>query len=198
MIAAAVALMRGRWISEELAVPLLYGSVLMFIRAMQSIQYAFLRVEERTKEYNVIEVYIKAAATILIVALLLTWETSIRAFLIASCRAGLPDFPITESAQRLVQIRARKRARELQEARTIFPNEVKPNDLRHVDDEDDFADAVLPALVAPDLEIAPRLRSNPTLGHPGGPTQPIPIRRPDQDPSVIAHAGTVEIPPDCL
>lgn len=75
-------LLGGPWIGRELSGPLLWGAGLVLLRPLLSIQYSLLRGEGRTRDYNIIEVFIKAAQLVLILVLLLRWETSVRAFLI--------------------------------------------------------------------------------------------------------------------
>jgi len=59
---------------------LILGSSLILVRAMWSILAGFLRVEGRTKAYNVWEVLIKAATIAVICLFLFAWERSVRAF----------------------------------------------------------------------------------------------------------------------
>ena len=69
---AGVAAVPATLIGRPLTVLLYLGSGLIFLRAMESILWSFLRIEERTKAYNVATVVLKAA-TIAAVCLFLLW-----------------------------------------------------------------------------------------------------------------------------
>lgn len=69
---AGVGLARGSVIDKPIAALLLLGSGLIFLRAMESVLWSFLRIEERTKAYNVTTVALKAS-TIGAVCLFLLW-----------------------------------------------------------------------------------------------------------------------------
>jgi len=67
---AGVALAPAAWVSPPLDMLLYLGAALIFLRAMDSILWSFLRIEERTKAYNVLSVATKGA-TIAAVCILL-------------------------------------------------------------------------------------------------------------------------------
>jgi O-antigen/teichoic acid export membrane protein len=67
---AGVALAPAAWVSPPLAMLLYLVAALIFLRAMDSILWSFLRIEERTKAYNILSVATKGA-TIAAVCILL-------------------------------------------------------------------------------------------------------------------------------
>ncbi len=67
---AGVGFAPGSWVDRPLAVLLHLVAALIFLRAMESILWSFLRIEERTKVYNVLSVASKGA-TIAAVCMLL-------------------------------------------------------------------------------------------------------------------------------
>lgn len=67
-------------LSGPLAKLLLFGSALISIRALQSILWAFLRVEERTRTYNVLTVVMRAATIASILLLIPATGVSVRTY----------------------------------------------------------------------------------------------------------------------
>lgn len=67
-------------ISSYLKDLLLFGSALILIRGTQAVLAGFLRVEGRTKTYNVLEILAKAAGLAIVVVLYFAWTRSLFAF----------------------------------------------------------------------------------------------------------------------
>jgi O-antigen/teichoic acid export membrane protein len=63
---------------------LVLGSGLIFVRGMQSIVMGFLRAEQRTKAFNVLDVASKAATLALICLVLLAWKLNVQNVLLAT------------------------------------------------------------------------------------------------------------------
>jgi O-antigen/teichoic acid export membrane protein len=67
-------------LEERLKRLLIFGSVLIFVRAVSSIVMNLWRTEGKTRHYNAVNVGIKAATVAAVIVLLFTWERSLRAF----------------------------------------------------------------------------------------------------------------------
>jgi O-antigen/teichoic acid export membrane protein len=62
----------------------LFGGVLIFTRSLQSVFFGFLRAQQQTGIFNVLEVLQKVATISLLCLLLFSWEKSVRSVLVAS------------------------------------------------------------------------------------------------------------------
>jgi O-antigen/teichoic acid export membrane protein len=63
---------------------LFVAAVLIFIRAVRSMQANLMQIEERTKLFNFSEIFMKAATVGLVCALLFRWERTVRAFFVGT------------------------------------------------------------------------------------------------------------------
>ncbi len=83
-IPLAVSGLLPKWISGDPLLSILcFASSLVFLRAMQSILWSFLRIEERTKASNVVTILLKASTILAVILLLPTLGASVRTYFIA-------------------------------------------------------------------------------------------------------------------
>ncbi len=80
LFAAAVGVLPKSMVDAPLAAILSFASLLIVLRAVQSILWSFLRIEERTKAYNVIGLVMKAATIAVVCLMLFKLGPSVRAY----------------------------------------------------------------------------------------------------------------------
>ena len=81
LFALGIRALPGAMISRYLKDLLLFGSILILIRGTQTVLAGFLRVEGRTKTYNLLDILAKVAGVAIIVVLYFAWTRSLFAFL---------------------------------------------------------------------------------------------------------------------
>jgi O-antigen/teichoic acid export membrane protein len=79
---AVLSVLPGSWMSDSLRIPLRWAVLYVVIKALESLLWAFLRVEGRTKLYNALDVAIKAGAIGVVCWILFQVERSVRAFVV--------------------------------------------------------------------------------------------------------------------
>ena len=79
---AGVSVMPESLVTANFKQPMRWGSIYIVIKASEAILWAFLRVEERTKLYNSLDIGIKAGTIALVSWILFHVETSVRAFVV--------------------------------------------------------------------------------------------------------------------
>jgi O-antigen/teichoic acid export membrane protein len=80
LFALGVWALPGAMIAPYLKDLLLFGAILILIRGTQTVLAGFLRVEERTKTYNVLDILAKAAGVTIVLVLYFAWKRSLHAF----------------------------------------------------------------------------------------------------------------------
>ena len=78
--AAAIGVLPKSMVDGPLATILSFACILILVRAVQSILWSFLRIEERTKAYNLIGLAMKAATVGMIILMLFKLGPSVRSY----------------------------------------------------------------------------------------------------------------------